>query len=140
VNFENLPTLEQLRSATATDIQWRIADMCNNAIWPYLLPQNMPQRMPKWLGEGRVDFQFVARLCAQLSQQGLEPADLDNPNGQAAIQAITAAIMVSDDNRFVIMIHDEILIEMPSGEWPAVILAAQHLLHRQPRRYAVDHG
>ena len=129
------PTLRELRTATATDVQWRVAAACNRAIQPYMVSMN---RMPRWLGEGRVDFMLVAKLCEQLSQQRLTPADLDRPEGHAAIQAIAEAIMSTDSDPTRIVIHDEVLYEVPTSEWRTVTLAAQHLLHGQPQRYTAE--
>lgn len=140
MKFDNDPTLRQLQNATATGMQWNVADACNRAIWPYLMTLSFDSKakQPTWLEEGRVDFQLVAQLCTKLSMLGLAPADLDNPEGHAAIHAIAGAIMCASAHPTEVRIHDEVSITVPTPEWRKVTLAAQHLLWRQPRRYEVD--
>lgn len=129
------PSTAELQHVSADALEWRVADACNHAIWPLIMNLLKP---PKWLQEGRVDFQVVAQLCWKLSMLGLDPIDLDNTEGHAAIQAIAAAIMCDTGHPTQIWIHDEVLTMFPSPEWEKIIRAAQHLLWRQPRRYEVD--
>lgn len=119
---------------TATELEWRIADMINHAVTPWLMRIS---RVPSWLEEGRVDFAFVDRMARHLSWQGFTPQDFTNDNGFAALKAIADAIIGSDADPTRVVIHDEIVIELPCSEWDKVARAAQHLLLKQPRRYEI---
>ena len=74
------------------------------------------------------DFEYACMLCAaQVSQQGLTPADLDSDQGTEALAAICAMLMKE---------HDRDLIHVTSA-WRRVVISARWLhqkLYDYPNR------
>lgn len=126
----------------ASSQAWRVADVINYVVhrWQEQLNCN---KADEWLDEGRVDIQLVVLLVAYAHRQGLSPADLDVADGYLALRALAEAVATDRTLRNVLK-HEVINASyggksaLLTGPWDEIIKAAQHLLERQPRRYAAE--